>query len=61
MWRHGLSTRSLVVFGVSIAVFFLVRIGGDPTGPVPAAPEASLEEIVSGSAIRWAGRPAPFS
>ncbi|MDB5532419.1 MAG: binding-protein-dependent transport system inner rane component [Hyphomicrobiales bacterium] len=34
-----------VVFGVSIAVFFLIRIGGDPSA-LFLAPEASLEEIV---------------
>ncbi len=33
-----------VVFGVSVAVFFLIRIGGDPSA-LFLPPEASLEEI----------------
>src|SRR5690242_482277 len=33
-----------VIFGVSLAVFFLVRIGGDPSA-LFLPPETSLEEI----------------
>lgn len=43
-----LATRLLytlaVVFGVSVAVFFLIRIGGDPSA-LFLPPEASLEDI----------------
>jgi ABC-type dipeptide/oligopeptide/nickel transport system permease component len=35
----------LVVWGVSVAVFFLIRLGGDPTA-LFLPPEASAEEIV---------------
>ncbi|MBI1773950.1 MAG: ABC transporter permease [Proteobacteria bacterium] len=45
---HYLVTRLLyaiaVVFGVSIGVFFLIRIGGDPSA-LFLPPETSLEEI----------------
>ena len=33
-----------VVFGVAVAVFFLIRLGGDPTA-LFLPPEATLEEI----------------
>ncbi|SFZ80593.1 peptide/nickel transport system permease protein [Devosia enhydra] len=36
----------LVVFGVSVAVFFLIRIGGDPSA-LFLPPEASLEDIAA--------------
>lgn len=36
----------LVVFGVSVAVFFLIRIGGDPSA-LFLPPEATLEEIAA--------------
>lgn len=45
---HFLLSRLLyalaVVFGVSVAVFFLIRIGGDPSA-LFLPPEASLQEI----------------
>lgn len=43
-----LATRLLyalvVIFGVSVAVFFLIRIGGDPTA-LFLAPDSSIEDI----------------
>lgn len=47
---------SAVVLGVSVAVFFLVRIGGDPT-TLFLPPEASLEEIARFRALMGFDQP----
>lgn len=46
----------LVLFGVSVAVFFLIRIGGDPSA-LFLPPEASLEEIERFRALMGFDRP----
>ena len=48
-----------VVFGVSVAVFFLIRIGGDPTA-LFLPPEATLEEIARIRALMGFDRPLPM-
>jgi ABC-type dipeptide/oligopeptide/nickel transport system permease component len=47
-----------VVLGVSIAVFFLIRIGGDPSA-LFLPPEASLEEIANFRHLMGFDRPLP--
>jgi peptide/nickel transport system permease protein len=47
-----------VVFGVSVAVFFLIRIGGDPSA-LFLPPEASLEEIANLRHLMGFDRPLP--
>lgn len=48
-----------VVFGVSVAVFFLIRIGGDPSA-LFLPPEASLEEIANFRHLMGFDRPLPI-
>jgi peptide/nickel transport system permease protein len=48
-----------VVFGVTVAVFFLVRLGGDPTA-LFLPPEATLEEIQRVRALMGFDRPLPL-
>lgn len=69
MTRHGvrllvsflvsrLLYAAVVVFGVSIAVFFLIRIGGDPSA-LFLPPEASVEEIARFRHLMGFDRPLP--
>jgi len=57
-----LATRLLhaiaVVFGVAVAVFFLIRLGGDPTA-LFLPPEATLEEIARVRSQMGFDRPLP--
>jgi peptide/nickel transport system permease protein len=69
MTRHGvrllvsflvsrLLYAAVVIFGVSIAVFFLIRIGGDPSA-LFLPPEASVEEIARFRHLMGFDRPLP--
>ncbi|MSU92073.1 ABC transporter permease subunit [Rhodobacteraceae bacterium 2CG4] len=49
---------AVVVFGVSLAVFFLIRIGGDPT-TLFLPPEASAEDIARFRHVMGFDRPLP--